>query len=103
MNNRVMQYFEPPVADAGSFWRVVTEWGWVYVDEDTARRVLAQIERPFGRRWIRFCDLFGDRVGLRVRDVVSVDESTPEARELGRRFQELLRNELPDDRPWEDC
>lgn len=102
MNNRLKEYFELP-EPRSDFWRIVTEWGWVYVDEETAHRILVRIERRFGRRWIRFYDLFGARVSLRTRDIMSVDESTSAAREMGRLFQKALRDEVPDDRPWEDC
>ena len=104
MNNRLKQYFEPSnEAPRTDFWQVLGRHDGYLVDERTALGIIAMTAKRWPPRWLYFNDIFGVRVSLRSRDVVSVSESSFEGRRIARRFLKELHDEEPRDEPWEGC
>lgn len=71
---------------------------WI-VSKETARyveRVLRRLIRP---RWIRFVDITGAAIRLQVRDIYYLKQSTPDTRELWRRFKKERHSESIADVP----
>ena len=76
------EYF---VVRAGSDW---------IVSKETAQSLQRQLGRPWLKpRWIRFVDITGAVVSLQRRDIYWMKQSTPESRDLWRRFKQERRNE----------
>ncbi|MDH3732907.1 MAG: hypothetical protein OEU54_05205 [Gemmatimonadota bacterium] len=106
MTNRLTHYFEQEPekkARRVDFWVVYTRTFRIFVDQSTALTILDSIDQRWPRPWLRFRDLFGDRMSLRSRDVLAVTQSTTDARAIGRLFHTALDAEESADRPWEDC
>ena len=86
----------------GDYWVVSGGFGWFYVTEETAQRILRKLNRPW-TRWIRLVDLAGSEVRIPARQIDSVYESTAEQRAAKRTFQRARREEDKEGRlPWED-
>ena len=104
MKNRLAGYFEQgsgenrPKVD---FWVVHTDAFRIFVDETTALNILEALDQRWPRIWLRFRNIFGDRVSLRSRDVLAVHQCTTAARELNRRFYAALAAEEPSEEGWE--
>ena len=104
MNNRLEQYLNGASEPEGpAYWQVAGRFEWYIVDEATAAGIMHATGRRWPPRWLYFEDIFGCRVALRSRDVLSVSESSVESREGARKFRKALSDEEPDDRPWEGC
>lgn len=85
------------------YWEVYGQAACFHVSEETARRILRELERRPPPRWLRFTDLFGSEVRILSRQVRCVVESTDAQRARERRFRRARREEERADRdPWDD-
>ena len=81
---------------------VLTGGGRWIISRETAcdiERALRRWPRP---RWIRFVDISGATVRMKTAWIGYLQQSTPESRELNRRFQQERRKEEQDERDWND-
>ena len=104
MINRIKEFLEEPEEEppTGDYWVVSGGFGWFYVTEQTAERLLRKLNRPW-TRWITFSDLAGSKVRIPTREIDSVYESTAEQRAVKRTFQRARREEDKEGRlPWEE-
>ena len=60
-----------------------------------ARHIERQLERWPRPRWVTFVDLSGARIRVRAGAIEGLEHSTPETRELWRRFREEREQEDP--------
>jgi hypothetical protein len=60
-----------------------------------ARHIECELDRWPRPRWITFVDLAGARYRVRAEAIESLEQSTPESRELWRRFREERDREDP--------
>ena len=60
-----------------------------------ARHVERQLDRWPRPRWVTFVDLSGARIRVRADAIEGLEHSTPESRELWRRFREEREREDP--------
>lgn len=88
--------------DSGDYFVVASEWGTWYVTPETAERIGRVLDGRRRPRWLRFVDVSGSRVWVRLRRVESVYESTGLVREREREFHYLRRKEDRRDRRWDD-
>jgi hypothetical protein len=85
------------------YWEIETTAGWFYVSRETARALVARLDRLCRARWLTFRDIFGSEVWVRSNSVTRVSECTDTQRAAGRAFRrERRREEKSDRRPWED-
>ena len=60
-----------------------------------ARHVERQLDRWPRPKWVTFVDLSGARIRVRTAAIEGMEHSTPESRELRRRFREEREREEP--------
>jgi hypothetical protein len=74
-----------------------TDAGYWMVSAAAAREIERALDRWPRQRWIRFVDITGSRIRLRSTAIRSLTQSTPEIREIWRRFMKERKQE--DDGP----
>ena len=77
---------------------VYTGIGSYLVSRETARQIERALARPRLRRWVRFVDVSGAAIRLQTALVRSLEQSTPETRELARRMSRERSEEHEDER-----
>ena len=84
---------EPREAAAEHYFVVITKWESWCVSTAMARFVeeCLDVRRP--EEWVKFVDLSGARVRLRVAEIMSVAESSPDQRASYRAFTRRLNRE----------
>lgn len=85
----------------GTYFCVATRCGTWYVSTAMARHIEACLDAELRPAWIRFVDLTGARIRVRVRDLEYLNQSTPEQRALEREFNRAMSRERKADRDWE--
>lgn len=86
----------------GTYFCVATRSGTWYVSTAMARHIETCLDAEPRPAWIRFVDLSGASVRVRVRDLEYLNQSTPEQRALEREFNRAMSRERKADRNWED-
>jgi hypothetical protein len=98
MINRIAHLLEGDEPPQYEYFELVASSGRFYLDRETGLALARQLERRWRPRWLRFTDLFGSTIVLRMNSVTALQESTPEQREAVRDFQ---RHERADElREW---
>lgn len=88
---------EPQQAAAGHYFVVITKWESWCVSTAMARFVEECLDRRRKDEWVKFVDLSGSRVRLRVGEIMSVAESSPDQRASYRAFMRRLNRERKTD------
>ena len=103
MVNRIKWMFEeperPPRMD---FYEVVTYNDTWYVTADTARWIESRMDKWLKPRWVRFVDIRGSCVRIRVKDIRAVSEALTDQRATGRAFFRFLQQECQEETGWGD-
>ena len=106
MKNRVRALFEQPVdrrEPEENYWVIQCDRCRYLVSEETARRIMRELERRRPSKWLRFRDLFGSETRLRSDGVQFVEESTADQRAQWRAFRKARNDEEEEDeKPWEN-
>ncbi len=102
--NRLQQQSEPEErrTGPGDYFVVSAEGGIWYVSTQMARFIGAALDATPPVRWVKFVDLTGARVCVRVREIGCVYQSTADQREAERAFGRALRQERKGDRSWDE-
>ena len=66
-----------------------------------AEFIESELDRWPRRRWIRFIDLTGATVRVRLELIRVLRQSSPDIRNEWRRFKEERKREEPPDEPWD--
>ena len=80
------------------YWYVETPWNCYTVSLAMARELQRQLTRWPRPAWVSIVDLSGARVLLRSKMIMSLQQSSPESREMWRTFRKERDLESPEDR-----
>jgi aminoglycoside phosphotransferase (APT) family kinase protein len=100
MKNRIAHLLHADEPPEHEYFELVATYGRFYIDRATGLELGRQLRRLWPPRWVRFTDLFGSSILLRLDSVSALQESTPQQRSGFREFQ---RQEHEDDlKEWRD-
>lgn len=101
--NRVLEDGEenPREPTAGDYFLVVGEFSTWYISTEMARHIEGCIDARKPRAWVKFVDLTGARVRLRIRQIESIIQCSAEQRANEREFFRALKRERKSDREWD--
>ena len=98
MVNRIKWMFEEPKqVPHMDFYEVVTQNDTWYVTAEMAEWIESRMDKWFKPRWVRFVDVRGACVRVRVRDIRSVCEAQADQRAAGRAFFQMLQKECQEE------
>jgi hypothetical protein len=101
--NRVMEEggenFQQPTA--GDYFLVVGEFCTWYISTEMARHIERCLDARKPSHWVKFVDLTGARVRLRIRQIESIIQCSAEQRANEREFFRALKRERKSDRDWD--
>ena len=102
--NRLDQQHGPDEARpaAGDYFLVVTEDSTWYVSTVIAQFIEVCLDDEPRPQWVKFVDLSGSRVRLRLKDIEYICQCTAEQRSAERVFFHALKQERKADRFWDD-
>lgn len=86
--------------DAGDYFIVSGDCSTWYVSTVMARHIEAVLDAEPRALWVKFVDLAGSRVRIRIRQIEYICQSTAEQRAGDREFSRALNRERKADRSW---
>ena len=93
---------EPPRSGVGDYFVVATEQSTWRVSTAMAKAIDEVLDAEPKVRWVKFVDLAGSRVRLRVSEIEYVTQCTAEQRAADRRFDQAIKREYKADRSWDE-
>ena len=93
---------EPPRSGVGDYFVVAAGTLTWPVSTAMARAIDASLDAEPMPKWVKFVDLTGARVRLRVRDIAYLAQCTVEQRTAERYFNRAIQGEYKADRSWSD-
>ncbi len=86
----------------GDYFVVMAEQSSWRVSTAMARAIDAMLDAEPKAKWVKFVDLSGSRVRLRVSQIEYLTQCTAEQRAADRRFDQAIKREYKADRSWDE-